>query len=106
MRAQKDLTSRTPLNPCQHLRKDANDFWVQRQLWLFEEQGSSIVHRDPKQSHQTEGPVGELLLRLPRTLRAPVLVLSPQMRNSSAIAGELDLLKLRHGRLQRLLNAA
>ena len=82
--------------------KIPNDFRVKRQLRFFQEQRTGPFEDGPEKADQAKRSVGELLLSLPCTLWAPMLVLSTEMRRSSnRVPPEFEILQLRHGDLER-----
>jgi len=75
---------------------------MKRQLGLFQEQRSRPVQNSPKQTDQSECSIRKLFFRLPRTLWAPVFVLTSQMWGCpNRISPELEILQLRHSDLER-----
>jgi hypothetical protein len=60
----------------------------------------------PEPPQQAKSAVGKLFLRLPRTLRPPMLILSAQMGRTACVARKLDFLELRDSNAQSLVNSA
>lgn len=106
MRADQDLTTGATLGPGEHLGEVTDHVGVKRQLRLFEQERSDPVLNRPEQPQEPQRAVGELVFRLPRIMRPPVLIPAAQVGRASDISPQFEFLELRHGHSQRVSDAA
>ena len=106
MSGQKHLPARTSLHPMQHLWHLLDDGRMQGNLRLFQEERTSCLNHRPKEPHETKGSVGKISLRLPRSLRSPVLVFSSKVRDAADVSPHFQFPELGNRQDQGLSYAA
>jgi hypothetical protein len=103
MRAYEHLSTCSALHPREYLGQEPNNIWVERQFRFFQQQWPRTVQDGPEETQEPQRSVGELLLRLPRPTRPPMLVAATQVgRSFCRIPKELKLMELGNCDFQRL----
>jgi hypothetical protein len=78
---------------------------MDRQLGLFEKEGTRPVKDRPEQSEEPQCPVRQMLFVLPLSVETPMAISTPEVRSSTLIPFEAKLFQLRNGDRERIADS-